>query len=395
MRWLRGYIVAMLLVIGLYVLAEYTRVPELNWRPSLSSHDKIPFGTWVLFHEMGGLFDEKPKESREELYEMLNDREDSGTAIVLVEPRFKPGEAAVNELLRFVSLGNTIFLSTDELDDHLSDTLKLAINTDILSPLAKDSASVFLVNPQLDSTARYTMVRNTVDAYFEKFDTVHAEVLGKRSDGKVDFIRMPVGQGMIYLHTAPMMFTNYSILAQGNKNYVENALSYIPMDATELIWDEYYKLGKGAPNSPLRIIMSDANLRLAWYTALITLIMFLAFAAKRRQRIIPIVVPPVNASLDFVGTIANVYFKGKDHRGIAFKRMTYWLEGLRQRYGVNTNRLDADFAKVLSARSGVDDAITKDLAEWCAAIRDGASIGEKELLTFSGLIDEFQKSSIS
>lgn len=395
MKWLRGYIVVMILVIGLYVLAEYTRVPPLNWRPTLSSHDKIPFGTWVLFHEMGNMFDEKPVESRAEFYELLNGREDSGAAIIMIEPSFKPGKTAVDELLRYVALGNTVFLSTADLQDELADTLKLKISEDILSPLEKDSASVMLVNPQLDSTARYTMVRNTVDAYFATFDTLHAEVLGKRSDGMVNFIRMPVGQGMIYLHTAPMMFSNYSILTKKNLPYVENALSYVPMDATELIWDEYYKLGKGAPDTPLRVMLGDPNLRLAWYTALATLVIFLLFAAKRRQRIIPEMAPPVNASLEFVGTIANVYARDKDHRGMAHKRMTYWLDTVRQRYGLNTGRTDAEFARVLSAKSGVDATLTRDLAEWCAAIRDGASVGEKELLTFSGLIDQFQKTSIS
>ena len=385
----------MIFIIGLYIFAEYTRVPALDWRPTLSNHDKIPFGTWVLFHEMGGIFDEKPRESREELYEFLNDREDSGMAIVMIEPQFKPGKTAVKELLRFVARGNAVFLASDDLDKDLADTLKVKINGDILSPLEKDSTTLRFVNPQLDSTTRYRMLRNSVDAYFETFDTAHADVLGVRSDGKADFIRLPVGEGMIYLHVAPLMFTNYSILNQGNKSYVENALSYLPMDATEVVWDEYYKLGKGQPETPLRVLLGDRNLRWAWYTALLTLSMFLFFAAKRRQRIIPIVEPPVNASLDFVDTISNVYFKEKDHRGIAFKRMTYWLDSIRQRYALNTGKTDADFARVLAAKSGVDGELTKDLADWCVAIRDGAGIGEKELLTFSRLIDQFQKSSIS
>ena len=395
MRWLRGYIAVMVLIIGLYIFAEYTRVPALDWRPTLSSHDKIPFGTWVLFHEMGGLFDEKPKESREELYEFLNDREDSGMALVMIEPQFKPGKTVVNEMLRFAAQGNTIFLASDDLDKAIEDTLKVKVNGDILSPLGRDSTSLRFVNPQLDSSAGYKMLRNSVDAYFESFDTAHAEVLGVRSDGKADFIRMPVGSGMVYLHTAPLMFTNYSILELGNKAYAENALSYLPMDATELIWDEYYKLGKGQPETPLRVILGNRDLRWAWYTALLTLVLFLFFAAKRRQRIIPVMAPPVNASLDFVDTISNVYFKEKDHRGIALKRMNYWLDSVRQRYALNTGKTDAEFARVLAAKSGVDGEITKDLADWCTAIREGAGIGEKELLTFSGLIDQFQKSSIS
>jgi hypothetical protein len=211
----------------------------------------------------------------------------------------------------------------------------------------------------------------------------------------VNFLRIPFGQGVIFLHTAPMMFTNYSLLQFDNLHYVENALSYVPMEAYKVYWDEYYKIGAGESESPLRVFLTHRNLSWAWYTALATLVCFVLFSIKRRQRIIPIVAPPVNASLEFVGTIANVYFNEKDHYGMAVKRMGYWLDSIRQRYGLNTSRTDAEFIRLVAAKSGVDPAIVRDLAEWCSALRDGVQVGEKELLTFSSLIDEFQKTSIT
>jgi len=116
---------------------------------------------------------------------------------------------------------------------------------------------------------------------------------------------------------------------------------------------------------------------------------------KMGQRIIPVVEPPVNATLDFVGTVSRVYYNGKDHRGIALKRMTYWLDQVRTQYGMNTTTTDAAFAQVLASKSGAAAELAKALSDWCAALRGGMPVNDKELLTFSGLIDQFQKSTIS
>jgi hypothetical protein len=395
MSWLRWYIVVMALILGLYLFAEYSRAPELDWRPTLSSHDKIPFGTWILFHEFGNLYDEKPREIREDLYSVVNNRLDSGLSYVMVEPALPSDKAAEKELLRFISGGNTVFLSTDELSNSLEDTLKLKLSATAPVLVGKDSLHVSLVNPRLDSTRRYTMVRNTIDGYFKTFDTARAEVLGMQDGGRPNFLRMRIGKGMLYLHAAPMMLTNFSLLEAGNRGYVEAVFSYLPMDATEILWDEYYKIGKGEPETPLRVILSRPYLRYAWFTSLFALLTFLVFAAKRRQRIIPVVEPPVNATLDFVGTVSRVYYNGKDHRGIALKRMTYWLDQVRTQYGMNTTTTDAAFAQVLASKSGAAAELVKALSDWCAALRGGMPVNDKELLTFSGLIDQFQKSTIS
>jgi hypothetical protein len=45
----RWYLVGLLTLFGAYVALEYYRPKPLDWSPSLSSKDKIPYGTFVLF----------------------------------------------------------------------------------------------------------------------------------------------------------------------------------------------------------------------------------------------------------------------------------------------------------------------------------------------------------
>jgi hypothetical protein len=53
------------------------------------------------------------------------------------------------------------------------------------------------------------------------------------------------------------------------------------------------------------------------------------------------------------------------------------------------------FAQMLTLKSGADAELVKDLSRWCEGLREGRAINEKELLAFSRLIDQFQKSTIS
>lgn len=49
MTTFRWYLVGILLLFGGYVALEYYRPKPLDWSPTLSSKDKIPYGTYALF----------------------------------------------------------------------------------------------------------------------------------------------------------------------------------------------------------------------------------------------------------------------------------------------------------------------------------------------------------
>ncbi|MEJ7677787.1 MAG: hypothetical protein WKG06_07955 [Segetibacter sp.] len=62
------------------------------------------------------------------------------------------------------------------------------------------------------------------------------------------------------------------------------------------------------------------------------LLLYVLFEMKRRQRIIPVITPLKNSTLDFVKTVASVYYNEKDNNGIADKKVNYFLEFVRSRF---------------------------------------------------------------
>jgi hypothetical protein len=196
------------------------------------------------------------------------------------------------------------------------------------------------------------------------------------------------------LHAAPMAFTNYFTLTENNSRYIEQALSYLPKNAKAVYWDEYYKIGRGGPSTPLRVILSKPPLKAAYFLALASIILFLIFQSKRKQRVIPILEKPRNATMDFVETVSRVYYNQLNHRNIALKKVTYLLDQVRTSYGLQTQLLDEAFEKRLSHKSGVSINVVKDLVSMIHRVRSNETILAPELMHFSQLIDEFNKSRV-
>ncbi|HSC40245.1 MAG TPA: hypothetical protein VLD19_20315, partial [Chitinophagaceae bacterium] len=60
MKWMKWYIIILVTLVVLYMLAESNRPRTIDWTPSFSSHDKIPYGTWVVFNELKNYFHGQP-----------------------------------------------------------------------------------------------------------------------------------------------------------------------------------------------------------------------------------------------------------------------------------------------------------------------------------------------
>jgi hypothetical protein len=392
MKWLRGYIVIIVLIICAYLYAEYKRPPVIDWTPTLSYLDKIPYGTFIVFNQLKELFSQKPEVLRIPVYDQVNNSKDSGQVYILVAGEISTTGADNKELLQYISRGNTVFMAAENFGKGLRDTLNVKVKSVFYTEFDKDSVSLHLVNPMFGNEMSYPMQRHTADGYFSEFDTAKATVLGMNNKGKVNFLRFDIGKGHLLLHVAPMAFTNYSILTGNNKRYIEQAFSYLPQDASAVYWDEYYKIGRGGPTTPLRVILSRPPLRAAYFLALASIILFIIFQSKRKQRIIPVLEKPRNATMDFVETVSRVYYNQQNHRNIALKKVTYLLDNIRSKYGLQTQNLDETFEERLAHKSGVPLQQVRDLVSMVHRVRSNETVLAPELMHFSRLIDEFNKS---
>lgn len=179
------------------------------------------------------------------------------------------------------------------------------------------------------------------------------------SDGDVDTVAgiRDCGKGKIVVVSMPMLFSNYGILNDTIRPLVLRLLSqcsdlpmvrYDPSLMSEMEQDEQ-------EDSPLHYLLANRPLRWALYLALTTVILFVLFSARRRQRVIPVIKPPVNHMMDFVKRIGGIYYKRHDNVDLLIKKYVTFGNELRTKAMINVDDYDQidDELQSLSTRTGI------------------------------------------
>ena len=115
----------------------------------------------------------------------------------------------------------------------------------------------------------------------------------------------------------------------------------------------------------------------------------MVFQSKRRQRIIPVILPYENSTLNYVGTVARLYFKRGDHASLAKKKVLYFKEKIKLRYQIQIETGDKKSAELLSARSGVNLSLVEELYRMLMVAQTSSVYSEKELKSLNHTIELF------
>ena len=187
------------------------------------------------------------------------------------------------------------------------------------------------------------------------------EVLVWDNNNKPLAIRAFIGKGEIFLVSTPLMFTNYGMLDGNNASYIFNLLSY--MKDKPLMRIEAYGEHGDNKDTPLRYILSEPPLRWAIYLTLLLIISFMFFAAKRRQRIIPIVSAPPNKTIEFMQLISNLYYQKHNNVEILKMKHTYFCSEIKSLIGVDLQENipnDSDYRRLIE-KTGLEPDFIRDL----------------------------------
>jgi len=117
------------------------------------------------------------------------------------------------------------------------------------------------------------------------------------------------------------------------------------------------------------------------------------FEIKRKQRIIPLIIPHKNTTLEFVEVIGSVYYASKNHKIIAEEKKIVFLEFIRNKFQISTHIFDEAFYGRVCALSGIDRKELKILFETIDKISYKQQISEQELTTLNNLLDTFYKNN--
>lgn len=385
------YIVYIGLLASLLLILVLTKDKQYDWRVTYAHEDKNPYGTYALNQLFASVFDSSVKNSYQTLYELKDSL--SRENIVILSGGFGPDKEDTKILLNYVEEGGHVFIAADYFHGSLADTLGLETSDSFFdgeNPLLQnDSAFLHFVSAAMDSSQRFSYRRNNIHNYFSRLDSVHATVIAKNDFHQPVALRIVKGTGSLILSCTPMIFTNIYLLKDENHKFASSLLSYLPKNSTYRT--EYYHLGRMEAATPLRFILTTEPLRWAYYISIVTLLIFILFESKRKQRVIPILNPLVNSSIEFVGTLGNLYFGRGDHKNIAGKKILFLFDQIRTQYLLNPQHRDEELILALAKKSGATEQTVRELMTKIDYAYAKEKISTEELIELNKAIENFHQ----
>ncbi|MFN8348045.1 MAG: DUF4350 domain-containing protein [Spirosomataceae bacterium] len=390
MNWRSKYFWFLALIVLLYGLFDYYRPKPLDWTPSYSNKDKIPFGTKALYELLPDVFGQQKVVSlRLPIYNHLSENKTFPVSnYIFVCQAFEIDRNDRMQLLNYVKRGNNAFISAYDFPDTLMKTL--GVGAKLKAPTLRDTALVMnFVNPQLKKQGGYVFSQDDGRNYFLVKQAGNVTVLAQNARNEPVFLKIKYGKGHFFLHNLPLALTNYYVLPPKTSDFAFKSLSYLPV--LPVYWDEYLKQGRFGENeqSVFRYIMTQPPLQWAYYLILFGLVLYAIFAGKRTQRIIPIIETPKNTSLEFVQTIGKMYFQQSNHANIAEKKIQHLLLYIRERFGLRTNELNEEFKETLIQKTGLPALEINLLFSEIAYAERAQHLTEYELLSLNRRIEDF------
>ena len=391
---------------------DQKQLPPLN--ETFLKNDKKPFGSYVAYHHLKDLYSDRYIETINKSFDVtwkdLSEyNNDIGHSLyILITKNLVLNETEAEAMVSYIKNGNDLLLSADFIDNELLDRIDCREyrDSEIVAEVAgtMNETSLRLYHPQLDSIHKFGYYYYPFLNSFAEYDSLNTKILGYNQAEQANFLLLFIGKGRLYINAAPRAFSNYFLLTGNNYKYFDNVLSYVRSDPKNIFWDEYYKSksfrkknpGSGSGTSrtsfsSFNVINKNPPLLWAFWLSVITILLFILFNIKRKQRIINEVKPNTNTTVVFTETVGRLYLEKKNNKNIAEKMITYFYEHIRNKYFMNTDKVTTVFLDTLSRKSGVEYPAVESLFSTIKSFQNKEEISDKELLLLNRQMQNFNK----
>ncbi|WP_413511805.1 DUF4350 domain-containing protein [Myroides odoratus] len=345
---------ALLVLVTFVFIYESGKEKPVSWYESYNNKDKNPYGLYILDQEIGPVIGtDTITRFSNSLYNFLSNKNydtlQPSTLILLTADYADLDQYTADYLKVYLEAGNTALILTASSTDPFLEVFGLK-NEPYLFDFAftpEPNTVLELTNPKL-TKQKFRIKNEPYPTGLEIIDSLknNLEILGYKTVEdtlkQVNLVRVKQGKGQLIYGTTPIIFTNYYLLKSNNHLYAESVFSYLPEKQQTYLHVASLNPSKES-NSILRFVFSHAALTWAWYFFLLGLLIFALFTAKRKQRIIPLIKPLKNTTVQFTKTVANLYIQTKDYNDLMHKSIIYTLEKMRREYHIDTAVLDENF----------------------------------------------------
>ena len=411
----RRVVISLLAVLVLALLVYFfffsPAEKRYQWFESYNSKSDQPYGTLFVrklleSYRPEGKFILNQRKSVHQILDSINSL--TNTDYIFIGPAAYLDKRDVDALSNFIYKGNDALIASHDIDQELVAKIynnPCEYSLDYLTNVSDEVTLNFYHDSLRSSTGfpykhrystfdvRYNWSYLTEEAFCDS--TASIVPIGYQNGKVVNFFKIPYGNGNLFLHSNPIVFTNYYLTDPNKAEYA--AIVFSHLNGKNIIWDDFSKLpfsqNHNENNSPLYFILQQPSLKYAWWMILITVVLFVLFAMKRKQKVIPVIEPKTNTSLEFVTMISALHYQNGNHIDIAQKKMKYFLYFIRTKYGVHTHTFTQAQVPILAARAKVEEKHVRHLFErWVVIEKFGFSgIEDHRLVDLYYAIDTFYK----
>jgi hypothetical protein len=411
-----------LLVLLFLLVWAITRKDRYQWKETFRPAEGQPYDV-SIFHELlrhygpEGLEDVRER-PRDALGSALG-RQGANYVFVGEFPHYDPED--VDSILAFVAAGGHALVSAKSFWLNASSpTTCISTATAFQAAVYDQRVALWLMDPVVAEGGADSLSfapKGKPENYaWSAFDTSYAEAvaacgirtvgwMGSQGARYPNCLQVPYGAGQLILHTTPLAFSNVQLLRPGAHGYASGICSYL--GPGKIRWDAASHKpppppdeaesqppnARGFEQSPLRYLLTQDELRWAWYLLLAMAALFLLFRSKRRQRIVPVVLPLRNTSLAFVETVGRLYFQQNDDRRLVHRIMKQFLYHLRTRYYLQVKEDEIGASAQIALKSGVPEDRIREIFTLFERYRM-SDVEHEQLRDFHRAVDHFYRNAV-
>lgn len=363
-----------------------TNVDLINWEKNYDSQSNHPYGTYFLHELMDRGLDGFRVHTMDHSVQTYFDKDslqlkDDELTYMFIGENLSLYSDEVDSLLKFAQKGNNLFLAAEHFPMQL---LNEILSYNIQESLIQVSdTSVFLAfNQSQFSGLEFELLNSVNNDNLERrwrmwsnniYSPYSKSILGK-ANHKPCYLKFNYGEGTILIHTIPQAFTNQFLKSKEGREYIEKSLSYLPESV--IIWDDYTQFvakssdfeldnsnrsrfnnkgGRVNTDSTIAFLLRSKELRWAYFTILLLLVLFVVFMGKRRQKVIPTIRLNHNTSLEFTETISRIYLMQNQHNKLIKHMEIIFRNKMKTRYYIAYTE-DESYSSRIAKKSGVSEA---------------------------------------
>ena len=195
------------------------------------------------------------------------------------------------------------------------------------------------------------------------------EVIAYSGTNPVAF-RVRMGKGYAYYLPNKLFFSNYGVM-NCDKRFLEEIMSYVDGNYVVRL-DVKIESGPAKKDPSLSYLTEQEALDLAYWLAVIAILLFLIFAARRKQNVIPEVTAPRNRTVDLVRHEGTLYQSQGDYLDLVQKKIVYFFSMIDHLLHVKLNEeLTAEKVARVALNAKMDTEKLRAFIELLYDVRDG------------------------